>query len=539
MKTFLMLAGCLLGCLFAFGQEENNGVDVARRLSRSNPDSAFHYYARQLSEARANRNKTVEADCLIGMGETLFNAGNYVQATDFLTAAEKISREIANPELVALTLNALGVLYYYNRQQALANHCFEEALQVFSSLKNDSGLAETYARIGQVYEKRQLLDSAAWFQHRALQYGLKTRDSLAVAKIYENIGSIFEDMPRYDSAMYYYKRSNAWYESMGNRVDRLEVINNIGDVYRKTGDVRTGLTYTLMAMELSIKLNHKYQLNAAYRDLAKSYELLGKYDSAYFMMEKSRLAMQEVYANDNNTQIAMMRVLFETSQKDAEITRLEQARNANRFMMISAAIVLFLLLALSYFIYTRQKIKLASEREIQRQKEVIYQKERGLMEAELQNRQLQQERLKTDLEQNSRELSSQLLHVIQKNEALDEIKTGITSILKDERRDQKKQLRELLQRVNESYSSDQYWKEFRNIFDQLHVSFFAGLQRRSIELTPTDLRLLSLIKMNLKPNEIATILGITSDSLRVSRYRVKKKLGLEAEESLTGFLHSI
>jgi len=292
-------------------------------------------------------------------------------------------------------------------------------------------------------------------------------------------------------------------------------------------------------MEMSLALNHTYQLNAACRDLAKSYELLGQYDSAYIMMEKSRVAMQEVYADDNNAQIAMMRVLFETNQKDAEITRLEQARNTNRLMMIAGSVVLLLLVALSYFIYTRQKLRLASEREIQRQKEVIYQKEKGLMEAELQNRQLQQERLKTDLDQNSRELSSQLLHVIQKNEVLDEIKTGITAILKDDRRDQKKQMRELLQRVNESYSSDRYWEEFRNIFDQLHVSFFEGLQKRNVELTPTDLRLLSLIKMNLKPNEIATILGITSDSLRVSRYRVKKKLGLEAEESLSGFLHSI
>jgi len=38
---------------------------------------------------------------------------------------------------------------------------------------------------------------------------------------------------------------------------------------------------------------------------------------------------------------------------------------------------------------------------------------------------------------------------------------------------------------------------------------------------------------------MATLLGISQDSLRVSRYRLKKKLNLENGESLTGFVQSM
>ncbi|MBS1604664.1 MAG: hypothetical protein JST42_18505, partial [Bacteroidetes bacterium] len=61
----------------------------------------------------------------------------------------------------------------------------------------------------------------------------------------------------------------------------------------------------------------------------------------------------------------------------------------------------------------------------------------------------------------------------------------------------------------------------------------------SDELTGNDLRLLSLIKLNLTSGDIATLLGISQDSLRVSRYRLKKKLNLGAEESLTAFIQSV
>jgi hypothetical protein len=51
--------------------------------------------------------------------------------------------------------------------------------------------------------------------------------------------------------------------------------------------------------------------------------------------------------------------------------------------------------------------------------------------------------------------------------------------------------------------------------------------------------MLSLIKLNMASKDMAILLGISQDSLRVSRYRLKKKLHLEQGESLTGFVQSL
>jgi DNA-binding CsgD family transcriptional regulator len=53
------------------------------------------------------------------------------------------------------------------------------------------------------------------------------------------------------------------------------------------------------------------------------------------------------------------------------------------------------------------------------------------------------------------------------------------------------------------------------------------------------LRLCSLLKLNLSSQEIATILGISTDSLRIARYRLRKKLDLDKNDNLVGFLINI
>jgi DNA-binding CsgD family transcriptional regulator len=47
------------------------------------------------------------------------------------------------------------------------------------------------------------------------------------------------------------------------------------------------------------------------------------------------------------------------------------------------------------------------------------------------------------------------------------------------------------------------------------------------------------MKMNLGSKDIASILGISPESLRISRYRLSKKMNLEKGESLQQFILSL
>lgn len=508
-------------------------------LTRRHPDSAYIVFRQQLQLHQKNKENLDAAICLQQIGQALFHLGNYAEAVDNLLQADNLLRQLSRKDILARNMNLLGEVYYYNQLPADALGQFQEALQLYHSMGNPLGVATTYGQIGRLYEKRQMYDSARFFQRQALNQALQGNDQLTIAKIYENIGSIFEDEAVYDSAGYYFRKSLEMNLAQHNMVGQIEVINNIGDIYSKTGNYRQGLHYAREAMLLAEAMQEKYQLQSACRDMGQNFAAMGDYDSAYYYLEKSRQLIQEIYAADNSRQIAMFQTLYDTARKNAEIDRLNADRKLDTTINIAVLSGLLLLGLLGAVVISRQKLKIRNERAINDRNQQVFDTQRDLMESELKRNQLEEENLKQQLETKSRALSSQVLHLIQKNDVLEELKKGLTDMIKDDKRDQKKQLKLLLQKINFNTAQDAYWDEFRHVFDQVHESFFTRLRDHSPELSASDIRLLALIRMNIHSTDIAKLLGITPDSLRVTRYRVKKKMGLTGDESLSRFIKEL
>jgi len=537
----LALSLFLLGRPLPTHAQDNDRAELlyTQRLSKKFPDSAFLLLKEMYSQSIAKKDRLGMGICLQQMGQVCYYLGNYPQALDYHGQADKIFREEDDRQRIAANLNDRGILYYYNRQMPLARKQYDEALSIYQQDGNSGGLADTYGKIGHLYEKQQRYDSAFYFQRMALAQYSRIAHKQGMAKIYENMGSIYEDLERYDSASWYFTNSLSLYEQAGEEVASIEVVNNLGDIFRKTGRYRESIVQTGKALTLSEKTNDLYEKGAAYRDLGKAYHLLGREDSAYHYLELSRRVTIDIYSRENNRQTAFVSVLFDIDKKNDEIVRLENARKITSIITVAVIIVIVLLMVLGWVIISRQRLKIRTERLTSEQDRHIYETQRDLMQAELENRQLQEERLVRELEVKRKGLTSSTLHVIQKNQLLEDLRNRLALLVKDERRDQKKQLQHLIQLINLNFNHDQYWNEFREAFGQVHQQFFDNLKKHCEDLTGNDLRLLSLIKLNLASTDIATLLGISPDSLRVSRYRLKKKLSLETGESLTAFVQSL
>jgi tetratricopeptide (TPR) repeat protein len=508
-------------------------------ISRYRPDSAYLLLKEQLSGFQAEGNREGAAKIHRHMGQLLFRMGSYPQAVTQLLEADRLFRALQQEERIAENSNILGTVYYYNKQPQEARQQFEQALQLYSRSKHGSGLSDTYGLLGHWHEKNLDPDSALICQRIALAYARESRYQAAQARIYEHIGSVYEDLQAYDSSRYYYEASLRLYRALGMRAEQAEVVNNLGDVYAKTGQPVQGLAYAREAMGLAWAEQDKYQLQSAFRDMGEYFRELGKMDSAYVYLEKSRELVQEIYTSDNQRQIALLQTLYAFDQKTAEITELNAGRRIDHILLIAVILVALLLGLLGYAVNSRQKLKIRNEQALNEQQQRIHLAEKDLMESALRMKKMEEENLKQQLDIRSRELSSHILHLVQKTEVMEEIRNGLQDIIKDDRRDQKKQLRQLLNKIQVSVAQDDYWNEFRLIFDKVHESFFATLNRHCPELTPADVRLLALVKMNLGSADMSRLLGVTPDSLRVMRYRVKKKLKLGADDSLQQFIDQL
>lgn len=145
--------------------------------------------------------------------------------------------------------------------------------------------------------------------------------------------------------------------------------------------------------------------------------------------------------------------------------------------------------------------------------------------------QINNEKLKLDIESKNRELAVSTMSLIKKNEFLN----GIKNELKE--KDFKGQdLKKVIKIIDKNLNNTDDWKLFEEAFNNADKNFLKHIKSIHPSLTPNDLRLCAYLRLNLTSKEIAPLLNISYRSVEVKRYRLRKKMGLPHESSLTSYI---
>ncbi|SFF96984.1 ligand-binding sensor domain-containing protein [Salegentibacter agarivorans] len=210
-------------------------------------------------------------------------------------------------------------------------------------------------------------------------------------------------------------------------------------------------------------------------------------------------------------------------------------------------VISILLLGLSIFFLTNwrnrnikkqrddfKKIVAIRTREVEKEKDKAYKNELELLETERQNEQLKQKRLSDELKFKTEELTNSTLRTVHKNNLLVEIKEDFIAEGK-KHIELKKFFDQIVGKIDDSLAIDTEWKQFYSIFKQVHPSFIPSLKKENPSLTDRELRLCALIKLNFPSQQIATLFGISLNSIKVARHRLRKKLKIEEGMSFEDF----
>ena len=93
-----------------------------------------------------------------------------------------------------------------------------------------------------------------------------------------------------------------------------------------------------------------------------------------------------------------------------------------------------------------------------------------------------------------------------------------------------------MEQIDDQLASDQDWDRFENRLDTAHADFVMRLSRLSPDLTPTELRICALLRIDLSSKEIADLLSIALYTANTHRRNIRRKLGLDERSNLTAYL---
>jgi DNA-binding CsgD family transcriptional regulator len=201
-------------------------------------------------------------------------------------------------------------------------------------------------------------------------------------------------------------------------------------------------------------------------------------------------------------------------------------------VMISIYVIAFILISIlihnaykSYYKKQKQQLVLKNKQEIELKE----------LENEQQLMQLNNEKLKQDIENKNRELAISTMSLIKKNEFLSNIKEE----LKTANEKDNAELKPVIKIIDKNLNNTDDWKFFQEAFNNADKDFLKKVKSKHPNLTPNDLKLCAYLRLNLSSKEIAPLLNISPRSVEVKRYRLRKKMDLPHESSLTNYILEI
>ncbi|SMO83760.1 DNA-binding transcriptional regulator, CsgD family [Saccharicrinis carchari] len=144
-----------------------------------------------------------------------------------------------------------------------------------------------------------------------------------------------------------------------------------------------------------------------------------------------------------------------------------------------------------------------------------------------------EKRLKQEAVESKNEQLIQFLEIIShKNSFLQDIKTILAGMRNSE-------ACRCVKKIDAELNNEKKKFLYHKLFSENSRELVIRVSKDYPALTDNDIRILTLIRTNMSSREIAAILNISNRSFDTSRYRIRKKLGLNHDEDLNSFIRNL
>lgn len=216
---------------------------------------------------------------------------------------------------------------------------------------------------------------------------------------------------------------------------------------------------------------------------------------------------------------------YHSEQKSRELIVAKEKIRTNTLISVLVAFILCaVVLTLFLFLKKQRRIHKQQQEIIQLQESNWTLKQQALLQ--------EQRVLQNEIDFKESQLSAMAVQMSIRNELINDLKESISPAYLQ----QNQEINKLLQM---GASRDKEWEEFQLSFESLNKNFQQKLISRFPDISPNEIKICCLIKMNLTIKEMANILNIAPDSVKTARYRLRKKLGLQTEDNFAAFIQSL
>ncbi|WP_111706817.1 hypothetical protein [Lutibacter citreus] len=487
------------------------------KMIQLNTQDAYKYF-KEGAEYFIKKGDTVNyLRCTINLSDIEMRRGQFTIAFDLLFDVLPISNQILNKKPSIEIHSILGILYgiYGKDSIALQHTIMAHNLSVHNiktTLKSNDSLISSYLDVAVRYIEMKSYKKALPYLDSC--YIINTSQK-RLHFVDAHYGFIYTKQGNYPKAKEYFTNLVPFFEK--------QKLGFQSSTYYFLAELKSALDQGDSAIyyyEKSINSIDSFQSNLKLKPiilekLANAYLKKNNSKGAFLRLQESKRISDNLY----NTQSKQNQVLFEIKnkykedlvKKEEQIIAQEKLIESNdkaKFRLKLLVGILILLVVIGFVTFR-----------------LIFRMKRMSQEQNQEN-----EKNEAILEVKNKELTTNALQLIEKEHLVKELLESLK--INDP---------ENFKVLNRKYkhSNKKIWNDFHLRFSQTNTTFYKKLHKLNPELTTTDLKHCALIKLNFDSKEMSHLLGISLNSVHVARSRIRKKLDLRRDESLSNHLSKL
>lgn len=490
---------------------------------------AFYYFMQNRKENTSRISEILEAvkddanknkiDYIVARVEERYGQmycwlNNNERAFDHWQKQLAISYKLSNPDdggisgLIPTLYHFADIYYFYGEYRNSINYFHQLLPRLTNTKENVYYLLQANNTLGISYQKIGMLDSADYYLKRCRDYAKAYNRPEWEGIANDGIGTNFflrgeypKAVPLLQQNVVLARQRRDWWSACGSLMVLADISLRSNDIATAETQLNEARRYAHTSMSMrNTKLPLLYPL------LAKLYTAKGNTVIAKQYIDSTVIVKDSMARQVAEVQLMRMNqreeILHQKTLLDDTINE-KNAKVQERNLLIALAGTLALL-SVCFFLFQQKK----------------HQQEQQMKEFRIE----QQEQ---ELARASEQLNELVHSIAQNNELAVSLHKRFNTVSDYD----------AIATLQKSYIRD--WDKFTLLFEQVHAGYLHELNRKLPGITPSEMRFMTLAKLNLNNKQMASALGVSPESMRVTWHRLRRKLNLPNTTTIAELVGSI
>ena len=543
-------------------------IDSLRKLAASHfmadVDSSLHYSLKVLEIVRRKDVIERKASIYLTLSNTYHRKGDLPKAMEYIDLAEIVAHEVGDASTVSAIKFQKGSLLSRIGSHDLAVDYINQAGEEFLERGDTNAWAKALNALSGVYASADNLDKAISLIHEAMVINEKQGNRYALAANHGNLSLYYMDQKKHEQARAQMRITLKEFQDLGSEFEVAQSFMALAGMFSEEGHLDSAEYYMDKAAEIIFAGNDP-------RGKMEYYKIIGgiklqkeQYDSAFMVFEKAYTFAHQVGFRE--TERTLLQGLYESSKylghHEAALEYYEKFKKlSDSLNSISGEQALFALELNKKFEHQKDILD-AEKKEIEaenRNAELREEKKNYIIlslilagvllifiafmlvrskQKAIKRSRLERKSLSDELDLRNKELVSSALQVLRKNEEMKKTIESLQSLRQTVGQEEEKTLEDIIRKLKFELEHSS-WEEFEVPFKKLHSNFYNELIKKFPDLTRAEIKVCSLLKLDLDTKQIASILHKSPASIEVDRSRIRKKMNLTNKKtSLSRFINT-